>query len=94
MPDTPTILAQRIARHPGLQERIEAILNIVESSGDELKLADEAERQLIETLRQLGHDALSGWAEQREEAAAEQGRQEPGWRPMGQKNSTGTAPTG
>jgi len=94
MSDSPTTLANRIARHPALQERIEAILNIVESSGDDVKLADEAERQIIETLRQLGHDALSGWAEQREERAAEQGRQEPDWRPMGQKNSTGTVPTG
>jgi hypothetical protein len=65
----------------------------VESSGDDLKLADEAERQIIETLRQLGHDALSGWAEQREDVSAQQGREEPDWRPMGQKNSTGTAPT-
>lgn len=94
MPDSPSKLAQRIARHPALQERIEAILDIVESSGEDLKLADEAERQIIEPLRQLGHDALSGWAEQRAEAAAEQGMQELGWRPMGQKNSTGTAPTG
>ncbi|WP_154724382.1 hypothetical protein [Thiothrix nivea] len=94
MSGKPMILAQRIARHPALQERIEAILNIVESRGDDLKLADEAERQIIETLRQLGHDALSGWAEQRAETAVEQGRQEPGWRPMGQKNSTGKAPTG
>jgi hypothetical protein len=93
MSDSPTNLAKRIARHPALQERIEAILNIMESTGDDLKRADDAERQIIETLRQLGHDALSGWAEQREEASAQQGRGESGWRPMGQKNSTGTAPT-
>lgn len=93
MPTKPTQLAQRLARHPALQERIEAILNIMESEGDDLKRADEAERQIIETLRQLGHDALSGWAGQHEAVAAEQGRQEPDWRPMGEKNSTGTAPT-
>ena len=93
MSDSPTKLAHRLARHPALQERIEAILNIMESGGDDLKRADEAERQIIETLRQLGHDALSGWAEQHEAAAAEQGQQEPGWRPMGQKNFTGTVPT-
>lgn len=93
MLDKPTQLAQRLARHPVLQERLESILNIMESSGDDLKRADEAERQIIETLRQLGHDALSGWAERHEAAAAHQGWEEPGWRPMGQKNSTGTAPT-
>jgi hypothetical protein len=63
----------------------------MESSGDDLIRADEAERQIIETLRQLGRDALSGWTRRHEEAAAEQGRQEAGWRPLGQKNSTGTA---
>jgi hypothetical protein len=93
MLDKPTQLAQRLARHPALQERLESILNIMESNGDDLKRADEAERQIIETLRQLGHDALSGWAERHEEAAAEEGRQAAGWRPMGQKNSTGTVPT-
>lgn len=93
MLDKPTQLAQRLARHPALQERIESILTIMESSSDDLKLADEAERQIIETLRQLGHDALSGWAQQHEAAAADQGQQTAGWRPMGQKNSTGTVPT-
>jgi hypothetical protein len=60
-------------------------LNIMESSGDDLKRADEAERQITETLRQLEHDALSGWAQRHEEAAADQSRQEAGWRPMGKK---------
>ncbi len=91
MSDSATNLGRRIARHPGLQARIEAILNIMESSGDELKLADEAERQIIETLRQMGHEALLGWAEQRVEATARQGREV--GRSMGKKNSTGTAPT-
>ena len=45
MSDKPTQLAQRLARHPALQERLESILNIMESSGDDLKRADEAERQ-------------------------------------------------
>jgi hypothetical protein len=93
MSDSSTNLANRLARHPELHERIETILNIMESTGDELKRADDAERQIIETLRQMGHDALTGWAGQRVERAAEQGQQEPTWRPAGQKNSTGTAPT-
>ena len=62
-------------------------------TGDDLKRADEAERQIIETLRQLGHNTLSGLAQQHEEAAADQGQQAAGWRSMGQENSTGIAPT-
>lgn len=93
MSDNTTNLANRLARHPELHERIEALLNIVESTGDDLKRADEAERQVIKTLREMGHDALSGWAGQQVKQASQQGQQVPAWRPAGQKNSTGTAPT-
>ncbi len=85
-------LANRLARHPELHERIEAILNIVESTGDDLKRADDAERQIIDTLRQLGHDTLSGWAGQRVEQVTEQSQQESAWRSAGKKNSIGTVP--
>lgn len=44
MLDKPTQLAQRLTRHPALQERIDSILTIMESSDEDLKRADEAER--------------------------------------------------
>jgi hypothetical protein len=66
----------------------------MESSGEDLKRADEAERQLTELIRQLGHDALTGWAEQRVAAETERGQALLGWRSAGEKNFTGIVPTG
>lgn len=89
MPD----ITQRLSRHPQLQKRVEHILDIMESTGDDLKRADEAERQITELIRQMGHDALSGWADHRIDQETEQGHSREGWRSAGEKNSTGTVPT-
>lgn len=88
-----TALLERLAHHPELQKRVEGILDIMESSGDDLKSADEAERQITELIRKMGHEALAGWAEQRVAQATKQGEETEGWRRAGEKNSTGIAPT-
>jgi hypothetical protein len=49
---------ERLKAHPMLQGRIEAILDIVEDSAGEVERADEAERRMIEEVRQLGNEAL------------------------------------
>jgi hypothetical protein len=49
---------ERLKVHPLLQGRIEAILDIVEDSAGEVARADEAERRMIETVRQLGKGAF------------------------------------
>lgn len=86
-------ITERLAHHPDLQKRVESILDIMESSGVDLRRADEAERQIIELVRQMGHDALSGWAKGRVEEEAKRVEQREDWRRAGEKNSTGTAPT-
>jgi hypothetical protein len=58
---------ERLKAHPILQGRIEAILEIVEDSAGEVERADEAERRMIEEVRQLGNEALQGWAERKVE---------------------------
>jgi hypothetical protein len=58
---------ERLKAHPILQGRIEAILDIVEDSAGEVERADEAERRMIEEVRQLGNEALHGWAERKVE---------------------------
>jgi len=65
----------------------------MESSGANLKRVDEAERQITELVRRMGHDALSGWAEVRVAEEEKPLEQSAGWRSAGEKNSTGTAPT-
>ena len=44
---------ERLKAHPLLEGRIEAILDIVEDSAREVGRADEAERRMIEEVRQL-----------------------------------------
>jgi hypothetical protein len=56
---------ERLKAHPILQGRIEAILDIVEDSAGEVERADEAERRMIEEVRQLGNEARHGWGERK-----------------------------
>jgi hypothetical protein len=82
---------ERLKTHPMLQGRIEAILEIVEDSAGEVARADEAERRMIEEVRQLGNEALQSWAERKvgeqEGAVLRQGEEV---KRNGKKNFAGT----
>jgi len=93
MPADQRSLEDRLSRHPELHQKIEQLVQLVESGDDNLARADEAERQVIETLRAMGHDALLAWANGRIEQTSRQSSKDPGLRPQGQKNSTGVVPT-
>jgi hypothetical protein len=81
-------LEERLAAHPQLKERIEALLAIVEDTNADVKQADEAERRVIAELRRMGNEALCSWAAQQEAAQqAVVGQQ--GAARAGKKNSTG-----
>jgi len=86
-------LEERLSCHPELHEKIEQLLRVVESTGDDLARADAAEQQVIETLRQMGQDALSAWATRRVGQTSLQNNADPALRPCGEKNSTGAALT-
>jgi hypothetical protein len=94
MPKSTPSLEERLAHHPELQKRFEQILSIVEAEGDNLQRADEVELLVIESVRQLGHDALTSWANQRIDQEAGQCEANPALRSHGQKNSIGNPPTG
>lgn len=82
-------------RHPVLKARLEALLAVVEDGGDDLVKADDAERRVIEELRQLGNEVLTGWAEWRIDQMSTSPPQAEG-KPLarsGEKNCTGTAPS-
>ncbi|MBA3715772.1 MAG: hypothetical protein H0W76_25545 [Pyrinomonadaceae bacterium] len=71
----PETLVARLEKHPHVQARIGALLDVVENSSGDVAKADEAEQRVAEELRQLGHEALQAWAERklsRVEAASEQ----------------------
>ena len=69
-------LILRLNRHPLLKARIEALLGVVENGGAEVEKADEAERRVIEELRQMGQEALRHWAQNRVVALSETPPQE------------------
>jgi len=56
-------VAERLERHPELKERMERLLDVVENTGGDVKLADEAERRAIEELRVMGQQVMQGWGQ-------------------------------
>jgi hypothetical protein len=56
-------LEQRLAAYPRLRERRERLLDLVENSADDVILADEAERRVIEEMRQMGQEVLQDRSE-------------------------------
>jgi hypothetical protein len=44
---------------------------------------------MIEALRQMGHEALTAWAERGVEKQTQVATEEPAWRPGGKKNYGG-----
>jgi len=83
-------LEERLQSQPELRARFERMLDIIENAGGDVEKAAEAERRVIEELRQMGSEVLHGWArrqEQKKEAAWEQ---DPGVNRKVKKNSIGT----
>ena len=83
-------LIDRLNQHPKLRDRIEALLNVVENTGNDCKKADDAEQYVIEELRKMGNDALHCWADNTVKKASDELReQQPALHGNGKKNSTG-----
>ena len=57
-------LAKRLNAHPILKARMVGLLNLVENV-KEVALADEAERRVVESLRSMGNELLTDWAQAR-----------------------------
>ena len=64
-------MGARIQAHPGLKERIEAILDIAENKSGELITADQAEGKAIEEIQKLGRELLKEWAVNQQVKATE-----------------------
>jgi hypothetical protein len=84
------ILVSRIQAQPGLEKRIEAILDIIENKSGEFITADQAEGAAIEEIRKLGQELLRGWALNQHNKATETAKQtHPNIKKHGKKNSIG-----
>ena len=90
--DRDPVLFERLNRHPHLRARMESLLAVVEDAEGDCERADAAERRVIEELRQMGYEALTGWAERGVEKPMRSALAAPDWRPGGKKNSIGIPP--
>ena len=83
--DRDQVLLERLNRHPHLRARVDRLLAVVEDAAGDCQKADAAERRVIDELRQMGHEALTAWAERGVEKQAVLAQAEPDWRPGGKK---------
>jgi hypothetical protein len=63
----PSEFLARLQRHPELQAKFDALLDIVENAAGDTTKADEAEQRVFEELRQLGQQAIQAWAERKQQ---------------------------
>ncbi|MCI0419843.1 MAG: hypothetical protein L0312_11560 [Acidobacteria bacterium] len=59
-------IEERLKDHPELMERLHALADVVENVGNDLEKADQAERRVLEEVRQLGREVLQGWAQRQQ----------------------------
>jgi hypothetical protein len=55
-------LEERLKEYPELKAKIDSMLAIIENAGGDVEKAAEAERRIIEELRQMGNEVLHSWA--------------------------------
>ena len=71
-------LEERLKEYPELKAKIEAMLAIIENAGGDVEKAAEAERRIIEALRQIGNEVLHGWARRQQQKKEEEYNAKPG----------------
>src|SRR6516165_8333016 len=71
-------LEERLKQYPELKAKIEAMLAIIENAGGDVEKAAEAERRIIEELRQMGSEVLQSWARRQQQKKEEEYNAKPG----------------
>ena len=79
-------LEERLAKYPELRAQFEEMLKIVENTQGNLIKADDAEEHVAEKVRQIGHQALTSWAQTREQVIQQQVKKKKGIVGNGKKN--------
>lgn len=83
-------LEERLKEYPELKTKIESMLAIIENAGGDVEKAAEAERRIIEEMRQMGNEVLHGWARRQQQKMEEEYGAKPGVNRKEKKSSTGT----
>ena len=71
-------LEEKLKQYPELKAKIETMLGIIENSGGDVEKAAEAERQIIEEMRQMGNEVLHGWARRQQQKKEDEYTAKPG----------------
>jgi phosphoribosyl-dephospho-CoA transferase len=58
---------EALRQHPELRARFQSILELTRNADGPVQTAEAVEEQLIEALRQLGHESMNQWAAQAEQ---------------------------
>jgi hypothetical protein len=82
-------LEERWRDQSELRAKVESLLVVVENAAGDVAKAAEAERRVTEEWRQLGHEALHGWARRQAERKKEEVAQQPGAQRKEKKTSIG-----
>jgi hypothetical protein len=83
-------LEERLKEYPELKTKMENMLALIENAGGDVEKAAEAERRIIEELRQMGNEVLHGWARRQQQKKGEEYDTKPGVNRKEKKSSTGT----
>jgi hypothetical protein len=83
-------LEERLKEYPELKAKIENLLTIIENAGGDIEKAAEAERRIIEEMRQMGNEVLHGWARRQQEKKEKEYNAKPGVNRKEKKTSIGT----
>jgi hypothetical protein len=87
-------LEERLKEYPELKAKIETMLSIIENAGGDVEKAAEAERRIIEEMRQMGNEVLHSWARRQQQKKEEEYSAKPGANRKEKKRSTGTRGSG
>lgn len=79
-----------LREHPDFRKRVASIAVAMENCAGDLDEADAAEEWFVEEMRNLGREALQGWAEKRVEVTEREIRKQRSMHRQGKKNSVGT----
>ena len=83
-------LDERLKDLPDVRARFERMLDVIENAAGDIEKAAEAERRVIEELRQMGNEVLHGWARRQQQKKEDEFDSKPGVNRKGEKTSTGT----
>jgi hypothetical protein len=82
-------LEERLKDHAELKVKFERMLDIIENAAGDVEKAAEAERRVIEELRQMGNEVLHSWARHQQQKKEEQCNDTAGVKRKVKKSFTG-----